>query len=80
MDEKDLLLLQLLEENSRVSVDELSVMTEIPAADVECRIAALEEARVIRKYSAVIDWERAGNGEVWAIIETEGKPRAGLWV
>ena len=35
MDEKDLLLLQLLEENSRVSVDELSVMTEISARDVE---------------------------------------------
>jgi DNA-binding Lrp family transcriptional regulator len=74
MDEKDLLLLQLLEENSRVSVDELSVMTEISARDVEYRIAALEEAQIIRKYSAVIDWERAGNGEVWAIIELKVNP------
>ena len=49
-------------------------MTEIPARDVECRIAALEEAQVIRKYSALIDWERAGNGEVWAIIELKVNP------
>jgi DNA-binding Lrp family transcriptional regulator len=74
MDEKDLLLLQLLEDNSRVSVNELSVMTELSAKDVESRIAALEDARVIRKYSAVVDWERAGNGEVWAIIELKVNP------
>ena len=74
MDEKDLLLLQILEDNSRVPVDELSVMTEMAAAEVESRIVALEAARVIRKYSAVIDWERAGNGEVWAIIELKVNP------
>jgi DNA-binding Lrp family transcriptional regulator len=74
MDEKDKLLLQLLEDNSRVSADELSVMTEIPVTEVESRIAALEDACIIRKYSAIIDWERTGAGEVSAIIELKVNP------
>jgi DNA-binding Lrp family transcriptional regulator len=74
MEEKDILLLRLLEDNSRVSPEELSVMTEIPVAEVESRIAALEEACFIRKYAAIIDWERAGSGEVSAIIELKVNP------
>ncbi|OPX69994.1 MAG: putative HTH-type transcriptional regulator [Methanoregulaceae archaeon PtaB.Bin056] len=74
MDEKDLLLLQLLEENSRLTTREMAVMAEIAPEEIEARIAALENAGVIRSYSAVIDWERAGNGEVSAIIELKVNP------
>jgi DNA-binding Lrp family transcriptional regulator len=74
MDEKDKLLLQLLEENSRVTADELSVMTELPVAEVAARIAALEEACIIRKYSTIVDWERAGREVVSAIIELKVSP------
>ncbi|HTY15901.1 MAG TPA: Lrp/AsnC family transcriptional regulator [Methanoregulaceae archaeon] len=74
MDEKDKILLQLLEENSRVTADELSVMTELPVAEVASRIAALEEACIIRKYSTVVDWERAGREVVSAIIELKVSP------
>jgi DNA-binding Lrp family transcriptional regulator len=74
MDQKDILLLQLLEENSRVSAEELSIMTELPVAEVESRIAALEACNIIRKYGTVIDWELAGNGEVSAIIELKVNP------
>ncbi|HNB04134.1 MAG TPA: AsnC family transcriptional regulator, partial [Methanoregulaceae archaeon] len=59
MDEKDLLLLRLLEENSRLSPDELAIMAELSGEDVRCRIAALEEAKIIRSYTTIIDWERA---------------------
>lgn len=74
MDEKDLLLLHLLEENSRLDTDQLAAMTELPPADVKRRIAELEEERIIRRYATVIDWERAGNGEVSAIIELKVSP------
>ena len=74
MDDKDLLLLQLLEENSRLTTREMAVMAEIAPEEIEARIAALENAGVIRSYSAVIDWERAGNGEVSAIIELKVNP------
>jgi DNA-binding Lrp family transcriptional regulator len=74
MDETDLLLLHLLEDNGRLKAGELSVMVEKTPADVENRISALEEAGIIRGYTTAIDWERAGNGEVSAIIELKVNP------
>lgn len=74
MDEKDLLLLQLLEENSRLTTQDLAVMTEMTPEEVSARVAALEASGVIRSYTAVIDWEKAGNGEVSAIIELKVNP------
>lgn len=74
MDEKDLLLLQLLEENSRLTTQDLAVMTAMTPEDVSARVTALEASGVIRSYTAVIDWEKAGNGEVSAIIELKVNP------
>jgi DNA-binding Lrp family transcriptional regulator len=74
MDEKDLEILRILEENGRLSPEEIATMTTLPVQDVEGRILALEDARVIRKYTAVINWEKAGNGEVSAIIELKVSP------
>jgi DNA-binding Lrp family transcriptional regulator len=74
MDEKDLGILRILEENGRISQEEIAMMTTLSADDVAGRIRALEDARVIRKYTAVINWEKAGNGEVSAIIELKVSP------
>jgi DNA-binding Lrp family transcriptional regulator len=74
MDEKDLGILRILEENGRISPEEIATMTTLSADDVAGRIRALEDARVIRKYTAVINWEKAGNGEVSAIIELKVSP------
>jgi DNA-binding Lrp family transcriptional regulator len=74
MDEKDLELLRILEENSRLSADEIATMTNISTSEVEDRVRALEAAQVIKRYSTVVNWERAGNGEVSAIIELKVNP------
>jgi len=74
MDEKDLELLRILEENSRLSADEIATMTNISTSEVEERVRALEAAQIIKRYSTVINWERAGNGEVSAIIELKVNP------
>ena len=74
MDEKDFELLRILEENSRLSAQEIASMTSLSSAEVEARIHALEAARVIRKYTTVVNWERAGNGKVSAIIELKVSP------
>jgi DNA-binding Lrp family transcriptional regulator len=74
MDNKDLEILHIVEENGRLSAEELATMTSVSAHDVEARLRALEEARVIRKYTAVINWEKAGNGEVSAIIDLKVSP------
>jgi DNA-binding Lrp family transcriptional regulator len=74
MDEKDLELLRILEENSRLSTDEIATMTSLAEAEVVRRIGALEAAQVIKRYSTVVNWEKAGNGEVSAIIELKVSP------
>lgn len=74
MDEKDLELLRILEENSRLSAEEVASMTRLTSAEVEARIRALEAAQVIKGYSTVVNWEKAGNGEVSAIIELKVSP------
>jgi len=74
MDDKDLELLRILEENSRLSAEEIATMTTLSTSEVEKRVCALEAAHVIRGYSTVINWERAGNGEVSAIIELKVSP------
>jgi DNA-binding Lrp family transcriptional regulator len=74
MDDTDLTILKIIEENSRLTAEEIANMTTLSAADVEARIRALEEAHVIRRYTAAINWEKAGNGEVSAIIELKVNP------
>ncbi|WP_067047275.1 Lrp/AsnC family transcriptional regulator [Methanofollis ethanolicus] len=74
MDGKDLLILHLLEENSRIPIEELATMVELPIEEAKRRIRALEEARIIRKYAAVVDWEKAGNEEVTSIIALKVSP------
>lgn len=74
MDEKDRLILHLLEDNSRLEGSELAVMVELPEREVEARIREMEDGRIIRKYATVIDWEKAGDGGVAAIIELKVSP------
>jgi DNA-binding Lrp family transcriptional regulator len=74
MDEKDFEILRILEENGRISPEEIANLTTLPAQDVAVRIRALEEAHIIRKYTAVINWEKAGNEQVSAIIELKVSP------
>jgi DNA-binding Lrp family transcriptional regulator len=74
MDEKDLQILHILEENSRLTADEIASMVNLSAAEVGERVHTLEDSQVIKRYSTVINWERAGNGEVSAIIELKVSP------
>jgi len=74
MDEKDHEILHLLEENGRLPLRELATSLALPEDGVEERIRAMEESRIIRKYTAVVDWERAGNSRVSAIIDLKIAP------
>jgi DNA-binding Lrp family transcriptional regulator len=74
MDEKDHEILHLLEENGRLPLRELATSLALPEDEVEERIRAMEESRIIRKYTAVVDWERAGNSRVSAIIDLKIAP------
>ena len=74
MDEKDREILCILEDNSKLSANDIAQMVNLDAQDVEKRIQELEEMQIIRKYATVINWEKAGNGEVSAIIELKVSP------
>jgi DNA-binding Lrp family transcriptional regulator len=74
MDEKDLELLRILEENSRLSAEDIATMTNLTIHEVESRVQELESAKIIKGYSTVVNWEKAGNSEVSAIIELKVSP------
>jgi DNA-binding Lrp family transcriptional regulator len=74
MDEKDRLLLTLLEENSRTPIRDMAEMVDISEEETAERIRGMEESGIIRKYTTLIDWERAGDGEVVALIELKVTP------
>ena len=74
MDEKDQEILHLLEENGRLPLPELATSLSLPEDEVGDRIRAMEESRVIRRFTTVVDWERAGNSRVSAIIDLKIAP------
>jgi DNA-binding Lrp family transcriptional regulator len=62
-------ILEILESNPRIEPGEIATMIGITEAQVASKIKQLEKKGVIRKYKTVIDWEKAGEEYVYAIIE-----------
>lgn len=62
-------LLHLIEENCRLSVEELAVLLEVPAAEIKKKIAEFEQSGVICGYRALINWEEVEENYVEAIVE-----------
>jgi len=69
MDEKALEILKILEGNSKLTPSEISEMTGILREDIEDIIKKLEDDGIILKYKTIVDWEKAGVEEVYAIID-----------
>jgi len=74
MDDIDRSLLSLLEENCNIPVHEMAVMLECSDEEIIRRRSRLEEEGIIRRYSAVINWEQVDKGAVYAIIELKVSP------
>jgi len=68
-------LLKLLDENARLSLEELASLTGRSITDVAAKIDSYENAGVLRGYKAVIDWERAGSDYVSSFIEVRVSPK-----
>ncbi len=62
-------ILEIIESNPRIELKEIAAMTGISEAQVASKIKEMEKKGIIRKYKTVIDWERAGEEFVYAIIE-----------
>lgn len=62
-------ILEILESNPKITPEEIAAMTGTTKAEVASRIKEMEKKGIIRKYKTVIDWEKAGEEYVYAIIE-----------
>ena len=62
-------ILEILESNPKITPKEISALTGIKEAQVASKIKEMEKKGIIRKYKTVIDWEKAGEEYVYAIIE-----------
>jgi Lrp/AsnC family transcriptional regulator for asnA, asnC and gidA len=60
LDNNDQKLLRLIKENSKLSVQSLAKETGLPPTTVHNRIKKLEQLGIIRRYTADIDWRKAG--------------------
>ncbi len=71
MDTAEIEVLRLLEENSRMSVEEMAEMLALPVERVKEIIQKLEEEKVILKYKAIVDWEKVHEDFVYALINVK---------
>jgi DNA-binding Lrp family transcriptional regulator len=67
-------ILKILENDARVTAKEISTLTNTSSAEVAKLIKEAEENRIILKYKTVIDWNKVGDEQVWALIEVKVTP------
>jgi len=67
--------LKILENDARLSTNKISEMTNFPTVEVSRLIKQAEKDRVILKYKTVINWDKAGEDQVWAMIEIRISPQ-----
>jgi len=66
-------ILELLERDAHLSHESIATMTGLPVEQVAAQVAAWQASGVIRRYTAVVDWDRAvaeGGPEAIAEIVT----------
>jgi DNA-binding Lrp family transcriptional regulator len=54
-------ILECLEQDAKITHEEIASLTGLPVEYVTKRIKELEDIGVIRKYKTVIDWDLAGD-------------------
>ena len=67
-------ILKLLNTDARLSTQQMAVMADMTADEVDAAIAKLEAEGVIRGYKPLIDWEKTGEEVVTAVIELSIAP------
>ena len=68
-------ILHLLQEDCRLPLEKLSVMTNKSMEEVAEAIQSMEKQRVILRYSPVINWDKTHKERVEAMIEVRVTPQ-----
>ena len=67
-------ILKILEENARISLEDIATMVESTPEEVAKQIDAYQQAHVINGYKALIDWDKAGADRVQAVMRCAFRP------
>ena len=67
-------ILKILEENARLSNKEIATLAGLKESEVKSIIEELETKGIIRKYKAIINYEKAGIEAVQALIDIKVTP------
>ena len=68
-------ILRILEENARISLEDLAAMVGKTTQEVARQIDLWQEQHVINGYKALIDWDKVDTQRVQAIIELRVSPK-----
>ncbi len=68
-------ILKLLENDARLTADQIAVMLDMPKAEVEAIIKEYEANGTILSYNASVDWEKTEHESVTAMIEVKLTPQ-----
>jgi len=68
-------ILKILENDARTTTKQISTITGTSTAEVARLIKQAEKDRIILKYKTIINWEKAGEEQVWALIEVKVTPQ-----
>ncbi len=68
-------ILKILENDSRTTPEQIASMTGTTGTEVTKQIKQAEKDRTILKYKTVINWNKVGDEQVWALIEVKVTPQ-----
>ena len=68
-------ILKILENDARTTPEQIATMLGKPVAEVKIAIKQAEGDRSIVKYKTMVNWDKIGAGEVWALIEVKIQPQ-----
>lgn len=71
-------ILDILENNGRIDLHELSIRLGIDEAVIANEIADMEKEHVICGYNTLINWDKTSEEKVTALIEVKVTPQRGL--
>lgn len=69
-------ILKLIENNARISTEDIATVIGISKKEVESEIRAMEESGVIKGYKTIIDRDKLDENSVSATIELKVVPKA----
>ena len=71
-------ILGIIEQNSRIDLKEVAILTGTDEVTVANEIAAMEKEHIICGYHTMINWENTTNEKVSAMIEVTVTPQRGV--